>query len=647
MILAGMLLVEYAQAQRYDVVPDATLTFDDSSYDRFEPIIVTLTLSNPSSKIQNFGPAAWPGGRSLLSYRLEAPDGELMSTHSMYHDLVQGLSNVSYSPGESHSTTFNLLLSYPIWDQVGSYTLRVFFPDPVDRSPTLIATGDFSVSNPAGLNEGELDTLASAFTTTFTTYPWLDGDSWPEAVIQSAVQNGSFPPYLNEISRYVYALYADLDASLSSGDFAEADSRYAALLSSYPNSVYKRAANQQSSRLAVAGGTASYYNQADSVFFLDLKVALESMSTSLGQSVVPAVNPYGEGPWYYAELGPYWVSDPNAVDWIYVVVVDTVGEDSVVSRAAVPLHADSTAHVRLLKPNPGEYFVVVDHRNHIAVMSDTLVDMTGYYARHDFTTGHAYGNSTPQKVIVSGQDTVYAMFGADAEVDCLVTALDFTKWLAATTAGAAGYQSTDFNFDTQVTALDFTRWLVNTTAGASTGIPDKDPDIQSLICDPQPPPGQLLQQTTTGVGSYIRLNVTKDKPHDFWVDIEAKADSSVLPENTVAAVVVDVLYDASELTLESTDKAALDTYYGNTVQTLEWEGEHFIRVSYWPTENAYPWHDLPTDWEVIHKLYFSRNPPKHDDGTGIRPRSLGIEFFDTHSNIDNDNGVYKPPTEIQ
>ncbi len=562
------------------------------------------------------------------------------------YDAVKELIDVSYDPEETHTTTFNLLLSYPVWEQVGSYTLTVFFPDPVDGSRTQIATGGFTVSSPAGLDEAELDTLGKAFSATFSEAPWLYLDSWPEAVIESAVENGSYPSYLNEISRYVYALYADLNSKHGSGSVAEADSRYASLLSNYPNSVYEDAAIQRSGGITGDGGTEPYINQIDTVFTLDLKVALQSMSTGL-MNVVPSTHPYSGSPWYYGELEPYWVPSANAVDWILVSIVDTVGVDSVVSRSAVPLRADSTARVQFLKPPPGHYFVVVDHRNHIAVMSDTLVDMTGYYARHDFTTGHAYGNSTPQKVIVSGQETVYAMFGADAEVDCLVTALDFTKWLAATTAGAAGYQSTDFNFDAQVTVLDFTRWLVNTTAGASTGIPDKDPDIQSLICGQQLPPSQLLQQTTTGVGSYIRLNVTKDKPHDFWVDIEAKADSSVLPENTVAAVVVDVLYDATELTLESAEKAALDTYYGNTVQTLEWEGEHFIRVSYWPAENAYPWHDLPTDWEVIHKLYFSRKPPKHDDGTGIRPWSLGIEFFDTHSNIDFDNGVYKPPTEIQ
>ncbi len=63
------------------------------------------------------------------------------------------------------------------------------------------------------------------------------------------------------------------------------------------------------------------------------------------------------------------------------------------------------------------------------------------------------------------------MFGGDANGDGQVTALDFTAWIASTTAGQTGYRRTDFNLDGYVTALDFTAWIANTTAGAASRVP--------------------------------------------------------------------------------------------------------------------------------------------------------------------------------
>ncbi|MGA7306465.1 MAG: hypothetical protein WBW88_16430, partial [Rhodothermales bacterium] len=305
---------------------------------------------------------------------------------------------------------------------------------------------------------------------------------------------------------------------------------------------------------------------------------------------------------------------------------------------------------QFLKPPPGHYFVVVDHRNHIIVMSDTTVDMTGYYAEHDFMTGHAYG-VRPQKVVTTTPDTVYAMWAADANADGQVTALDFTAWLAATTAGATGYQPSDFNFDTQVTALDFTKWLANTTAGASTGLTDAQADLLiPRFGGGSTQIGESVQALGAGVGSYVRLHVTSHPPHDHWVNIEAKADSSSLPTNTLSAVVVDVFYDSTELWLEGTEDGVLnsETGYGGQIQQLQKDGHHFIRASYTATKNDYPWHDLATDdWEIIATLHFGKQPPTHSTGLSIRPRTVAIEYYDVHSNMNASYAVHELPVEIQ
>jgi hypothetical protein len=290
--------------------------------------------------------------------------------------------------------------------------------------------------------------------------------------------------------------------------------------------------------------------------------------------------------------------------------------------------------------------VVVDHRNHIAVMSDTLIDMTGGYAEHDFTTGHAFGLSRPQKLILSGQDSIYVMWAGDGNADGQVTAPDFNLWNAATTTGATGYQASDYSMNAQVTAPDFNLWNANTTAGAATGLRDAQADL--LIPRTGGSTPLSLQTSTAEPGSYVRLRVTRDTGQDFWLDVEARADSSSLPANTLASAVLDVFYDHTELTLTSTDRGVLQSgTYLNSVQQLDKDGDRFIRITYRASSGGSPWHDLDTDWEVIHKLYFDRSPPKQDDGTSIRPRTVTIGFYDSHANSNGSNRVNETIPVIQ
>ena len=168
------------------------------------------------------------------------------------------------------------------------------------------------------------------------------------------------------------------------------------------------------------------------------------------------------------------------VDWVLVEV--RTGDPSSLpmtiegTRAAL-LKSDGTivdldgvGPVTFDGASPGDYYVVVRHRNHIGVMSAAPIALSDTSEVYDFLTGSskAYG-ANAMKELETG---VWGLFAADANADGQVTAPDFNAWNAATTAGLAGYQQADFNLDGLVTAPDFNLWNAATTAGAASKVPE-------------------------------------------------------------------------------------------------------------------------------------------------------------------------------
>ena len=167
----------------------------------------------------------------------------------------------------------------------------------------------------------------------------------------------------------------------------------------------------------------------------------------------------------------------SVVDWVVLSLRSdsTSGTEILGSRQPGLVQVDGsvvdTAGSKLLlKGVPcGGYYLVVGHRNHLAVMSSDTLDTSDGEGSWDFTSGESQAFGTGAlKEVDSGR---WALFAADGSVDGQVTASDFNLWLINTKAGATGYQMSDFDLDGQVTASDFNLWLVNTKAGAATRVP--------------------------------------------------------------------------------------------------------------------------------------------------------------------------------
>ncbi|HUF09652.1 MAG TPA: choice-of-anchor B family protein [Rhodothermales bacterium] len=221
---------------------------------------------------------------------------------------------------------------------------------------------------------------------------------------------------------------------------------------------------------------------------LDLRVFLEgpyagsdSMSTgALFQAALPASQPY-LAPEFNGTTLDYDLPEAapllpnNAVDWVLVELrASDTDTNPVTTEAGILLRdgrivAAGGETLRFDGALAGSYWVVVRHRNHLAVMSSGPVDLSSGSGAWDFTDSDAKAfGSNPMKGLGGGR---FGMFASDGSIDGNVTAPDFNLWNAATTAGAAGYELADFNLDGQVTAPDFNLWNANTTAGASSKVP--------------------------------------------------------------------------------------------------------------------------------------------------------------------------------
>jgi agmatine deiminase len=200
--------------------------------------------------------------------------------------------------------------------------------------------------------------------------------------------------------------------------------------------------------------------------FVDLKVFLEgpyngsNLNTNLtGLNEFPLTQPYQSLPWNYAGDESVSVIPPDIVDWILVEYRDaassaTATASTVKGRQAAFLRSDGSVvaldGVSDLQHEIAitqQLFVVIYHRNHLAVMSAEPLVMAGGIYHYDYSDGESkvFGGSSGHKEIISG---IWAMAGGDCNADGLINLSDLSDiWLNE--AGLSGYLMSDPNMNTQ------------------------------------------------------------------------------------------------------------------------------------------------------------------------------------------------------
>lgn len=213
---------------------------------------------------------------------------------------------------------------------------------------------------------------------------------------------------------------------------------------------------------------------------LSLKVILEGgydvasnlMTTELLQKgLLPPGQPYSQPPWHYpGQEGSGWaIADypAGSVDWVLVSFRTTPDATSVVAKTAGVLLEDGTVlfpNLEALSSNAGSaFYVLVEHRNHMAAMSDGLVNVVNGTLSYDFSVANSYNiGGSGQREVTAG---IWALYGGDGDqlsdvVGYDINGNDIGQWQLEN-GNFNVYSLNDYSLEGDVNGLDRVIWNLN------------------------------------------------------------------------------------------------------------------------------------------------------------------------------------------
>jgi len=194
------------------------------------------------------------------------------------------------------------------------------------------------------------------------------------------------------------------------------------------------------------------------------------MTTGLQQlSLMPTTGqPYGVAPWNYPGTeGAGWQPSDypmGSVDWVLVSLRTTEDAATTVGKAAGVLLQNGMVSVDI-QPISGtvstNYYVVVEHRNHLPVMSAQPVAVVNNEVSFNFTSADSYisGAGFGQK-----NDGIWMMYAGNGSqpntVGHEITGSDIIEWQLSN-GNFNVYGASDFNLNGDINANDKTLWSAN------------------------------------------------------------------------------------------------------------------------------------------------------------------------------------------
>lgn len=195
----------------------------------------------------------------------------------------------------------------------------------------------------------------------------------------------------------------------------------------------------------------------------------------------PAGQPYHIAPWNYPGLegtsltnGDY---DPTSVDWVLLSLRTGTDPSTEIHQTAGILKADGTVE---FLPNsgytglvPGPYYLLIEHRNHVGVLSAVPVSVQNRTLTYDFTTQDSWmppNGGFGQKELTTG---LWGMFAADGDqiadlVSYDINGADRILW-SASNGVFLQYSLADFDLSGEVSGADRILWGLN--SGINSSVP--------------------------------------------------------------------------------------------------------------------------------------------------------------------------------
>jgi hypothetical protein len=144
-------------------------------------------------------------------------------------------------------------------------------------------------------------------------------------------------------------------------------------------------------------------------------------------NVLPLQQPYASAPWNYPGNESVTAMPTQVVDWVLLELRTTPSGSAADRRAALLLaggvvtDTDGVSAVSFPTAATGNYYLVVRHRNHLAIMSASPIQVSHTTPRYDFTTAQAQAwGSEAMTGLGGGVRPPFAMWGGDVNADGLL-----------------------------------------------------------------------------------------------------------------------------------------------------------------------------------------------------------------------------------
>jgi hypothetical protein len=198
--------------------------------------------------------------------------------------------------------------------------------------------------------------------------------------------------------------------------------------------------------------------------------------TPVGTFATPSTGgqPYNVAPFNYAGTETMTVYPATVVDWVLVSLRTDSTKASQVMRVAGLLHNDG--HISFVNPcftlPSGSFYVLVEHRNHMGIMSATKVPVTTGKITYDFTTTQSYQLTNPPSFGEKAIGAKFVMYAADGMKATINDNYDINfkdSQLWKTLSGNFDiYLLSDFNLDADSNFMDNSLWKSN--SGRFSGV---------------------------------------------------------------------------------------------------------------------------------------------------------------------------------
>ena len=222
-------------------------------------------------------------------------------------------------------------------------------------------------------------------------------------------------------------------------------------------------------RVRIPGyGWSTVWNFTTESMLVSIKIFLQgpyagngTMNTTLNsKGLIPASHPYNTSPWNYSGSENVVTIPSGVVDWVLVEL--KINDTTITKTRAAFLKSDGTivdlngtGPLSLNDILPGNYYVVIRHRNHLSVMSAVPVSLINNALTYDFTTDSSkfYGGSFGAKELEAGTPSIWGMAASDGNSDGFINAVDLNlTWRPEN--GFDEYLKGDYNLDGYVNAVD-------------------------------------------------------------------------------------------------------------------------------------------------------------------------------------------------